>query len=86
MPEGSSKAPSPTTDAGPDAPDRIPINARVEVRSRFDGRWCRGFEVAEQVPEAGEPRYLLRRLADGTVLPAEFIQRDLLWDPVTSDS
>jgi hypothetical protein len=41
---------------------------RVEVRSRFDARWARGFEVAEVLPEG----YRLRRLSDGSVLPAEF--------------
>jgi len=37
----------------------------VEVRSRFDGSWSSGFEVAD-VEEAG---YVIRRLSDGSVLP-----------------
>jgi hypothetical protein len=41
---------------------------RVEVRSRFDDRWARGFEVTEVLP-AG---YRLRRLSDGSVLPVAF--------------
>jgi len=45
---------------------------RIEVRSRFDQRWARGFEVAEQVAEAPVPRYLVRRRSDGSVLPSEF--------------
>jgi hypothetical protein len=85
MPDGLSKAASPTNDPAADVPDPIPVKARVEVRSRFDGRWCGGFEVAEHLPDMGEPQYRLRRLTDGTVLPAVFIHRDLLWDPVTSD-
>jgi hypothetical protein len=41
---------------------------KVEVRSRFDGRWARGFEVAEVLAGA----YRVRRLSDGSVLPSEF--------------
>ena len=37
----------------------------VEVRSRFDGSWASGFEVAD-VEEAG---YIIRRNSDGSVLP-----------------
>jgi hypothetical protein len=37
----------------------------VEVRSRFDGSWSVGFEVAD-VEEAG---YIIRRLSDGSLLP-----------------
>jgi hypothetical protein len=46
----------------------------VEVRSRYDGRWNRGFEIAE---ELGADAYRLRRLSDGSVLPAEFSPEDL---------
>jgi hypothetical protein len=45
---------------------------RIEVRSRFDQRWARGFEVAEQVAEEPAARYLVRRRSDNSVLPAEF--------------
>ena len=41
---------------------------RVEVRSRYDDDWARGFEVAEVLPET----YRLRRLSDLSVLPVEF--------------
>ena len=40
----------------------------VEVLSRFDSRWLRGFSVAVVGPDA----YQLRRLSDGAVLPAWF--------------
>ena len=40
----------------------------VEVRRRFDYLWARGFEVAE-VADKG---YRVKRLSDGTVLPADF--------------
>lgn len=41
---------------------------RIEVRSRYNGVWCRGFEVAG----VAESHYLVRRLSDNTVLPADF--------------
>jgi hypothetical protein len=37
----------------------------VEVRSRFDGSWAPGFEVAD-VDAAG---YIIRRHSDGSLLP-----------------
>lgn len=40
---------------------------KVEVRSRFDGRWVAGFEVAEVL----EGTYRLARLSDGALLPVE---------------
>ena len=39
--------------------------ALVEIRSRYDGAWVGGFEVAE----ASAAGYRLRRLSDGRVLP-----------------
>jgi hypothetical protein len=44
----------------------------VEVRSRFDRAWARGFEVAEQVAEECGLRYRVRRRSDGSVLPVLF--------------
>jgi hypothetical protein len=44
------------------------VDDPVEVRSRFDQRWTHGFSVAE----VGAGAYLLRRLSDGSVLPAWF--------------
>lgn len=46
---------------------------RVEVRSRFDQSWGRGFEIAEVVGD----RYRVRRLSDGSVLPAVFDRDDV---------
>jgi len=46
----------------------------VEVRSTFDRGWKRGFTVAD-CDRDGEDRptgYVLRRLSDGSVLPATF--------------
>jgi hypothetical protein len=45
---------------------------RVEVRSRFDRRWARGFEVAEHLIERGGDRYKIRRRSDDSVLPSVF--------------
>jgi hypothetical protein len=50
---------------------------RVEVRSRFEAAWTRGFEVVERVEEVPEPRYKLRRRSDGSVLPVLFEADDL---------
>jgi hypothetical protein len=46
----------------------LPVGTAVEVRSRFDRRWARGFSVAAVARDA----YQLRRTSDGTVLPAWF--------------
>ena len=46
---------------------------KVEVRRRFDQHWTRGFEIAEIVGD----RYRLRRLSDGSVLPADFEGEEL---------
>lgn len=48
---------------------------RVEVRSRFDRAWARGFEVAEQVQ--GAAGYRIRRRSDGSVLPVVFPPDDV---------
>ena len=50
---------------------------RVEVRSRFDQAWARGFEVAEQVPLDEGLRYRVRRRSDGSVLPVLFDDHDV---------
>jgi hypothetical protein len=49
---------------------------RVEVRTRFDMSWARGFEIAE-VDEHGVTRYRLRRRSDGSMLPAWFSDDDV---------
>ena len=54
---------------------------RVEVRSRFESRWTRGFEVADRVDGAsdadGEAMYKVRRRSDGAILPVTFSEADL---------
>ena len=41
---------------------------RVEVRSRFDQRWSRGFEIVDAEGDG----YRIRRLSDGEELPVVF--------------
>jgi hypothetical protein len=58
-------------------PRAVKQGTRVEVRSRFDERWARGFEVAEVVDEGESARYKLRRRSDGCVLPALFVDDEV---------
>lgn len=52
---------------------------RVEVRSRFDRRWARGFEVDAVVaePDVPAPGYRIRRRSDGAVLPSLFVSDEV---------
>jgi len=50
---------------------------RVEVRSRFEAAWSRGFEVAERVETGAASRYKLRRRSDNSILPVLFEENDL---------
>lgn len=55
---------------------------RVEVRSKFDRSWSRGFEVVEVVPEPDDPAldgeaYRVRRRSDGQILPVLFSEDDV---------
>jgi hypothetical protein len=65
--------PTPGTDGTATAgsatlPTALPVGTTVEVRSRFDRRWAKGFAVAASSTDA----YQVRRLSDGSVLPAWF--------------
>lgn len=55
-------------DMGIDIRPLLRVGAPVEVRSRFDDRWTHGFSVAVAYDDA----YQLRRLSDGSILPAWF--------------
>ncbi|MFM8237077.1 MAG: hypothetical protein ACKOBG_04880 [Actinomycetota bacterium] len=50
---------------------------RVEVRSRFEQRWTRGFEVAEFDDSVDPPVYRVRRRSDGSILPVSFALDDV---------
>ena len=63
------------TDPGTDEPHEggteattIPVGLRVELLSRFEQHWIRGFAIAA----CGDGEFQLRRLSDGHVLPAWF--------------
>jgi len=47
------------------SPRQLDVGAAVEVRDRFVGMWCRGFEVADQV----DGGYVIRRVSDKEMLP-----------------
>ncbi len=52
-----------------DVEEYMEPGTKVEVMSRFDGSWSRGFVVAEALDDG---RYRVRRISDGAVLPTEF--------------
>ena len=56
-----------------DSVSGIAPSTRVEVRSRFDQHWARGFEVAG----VHDGRYLLRRMSDGVVLGGDFSSEEV---------
>ena len=49
----------------------------IEVRSRFDGSWVRGFEVAEEGTLGDQRGLRLRRRSDGALLPTLFSPDDV---------
>jgi hypothetical protein len=51
--------------------------SEIEVRTRFDGAWVRGFEVAEETTRRDQPALRLRRRSDGTLLPAWFTRDEV---------
>ena len=46
------------------------------MRSRFDQRWARGFEVVESIEEPS-PGYLIRRRSDNSILPLVFAPEEV---------
>jgi len=50
---------------------------RVEVRSRFESKWSRGFEIADCEQNGDQARYKVRRRSDGSILPVSFTEDDL---------
>ncbi len=57
----------PTSEAEPVAAPQA-----VEVRTRFDGRWTRGFELIGTDLDHEERPYILRRRSDHAILPITF--------------
>jgi hypothetical protein len=48
-----------------DESTRLESGAFVEVRNRFDGAWCPGFQIDRAVADG----YIVRRCPEGAVLP-----------------
>ena len=52
---------------------RLRIDARVEIRRRFDQEWARGFTIAA-IEDDG---YRVLRVSDGFVLPVVFAPEEV---------
>ena len=59
------------------APGRLLPGDRVEVQTRFNGGWCRGFEVVDVLTGMGTRRYRIKRLSDGAILPRLFVEDEI---------
>jgi hypothetical protein len=55
----------------------VRTGTRVEVRTRFESSWTRGFEIADCDDSQGGPLYKVRRRSDGSILPVTFKEDDL---------
>lgn len=78
MSHAAARRESDTETTGSTRPVPISPGTSVEVRVRFDGRWCGGFEVADRIETDSDPvAYRLRRLSDGAVLPVLFSADDI---------
>jgi len=63
-------------------PDATPdvVGVPVDVRSRFEGNWCGGFEIAEVLADLDRVlSYRIRRVSDGETLPGTFPAEDIEW-------
>ncbi len=57
--------------------EHVKPGTRVEVRSRFESQWSRGFEVVDCDHAQEQARYQVRRRSDGSILPVTFSEDDL---------
>jgi hypothetical protein len=57
--------------------DMVRPGTRVEVRSRFESRWSRGFEIAEREMADNVAVYKVRRRSDNSILPVVFSEDDV---------
>ena len=55
------------------SPDTVAIGSRVEIRNLHRHTWSRGFQVVAIIDQT----YLIRRLADGRLLPRFFAPVDI---------
>jgi hypothetical protein len=65
---------------------RAATDTRVEVRSRFDGSWVPGFEVAEVREVGAERLFRVRRCSDGLVLPTNFGSEEVRMPALMQDT
>jgi len=70
----TAKPPAPGDEMSRSERDRLPVGAVIEVRTRFDGHWARGFEVVASHDQDG---YRVRRQSDGRELPTLFSPQDV---------
>ena len=56
---------------------RVRTGTRVEVRTRFESSWTRGFEIADRAEHDGRAHYKVRRRSDGSILPVTFTDDDV---------
>jgi hypothetical protein len=78
MPTGASTSGSDAATADSSRRHQIEPGTSIEVRARFNGRWCDGFEVADLVDaDASTVRYRVRRTSDGAILPVLFAADDI---------
>ena len=78
MPTGANISGRDAAMSGSPGRDGIEVGTSIEVRARFDGRWCAGFEVADLVDADASPvRYRVRRTSDGAILPVLLAADDI---------
>jgi hypothetical protein len=69
----SAKAPFRGDELSSGAPRGVEPGTAIEVRTRFDGHWARGFEVVSLADDG----YRVRRLSDGIELPTQIATQDV---------
>lgn len=53
------------------------VGDRVEVRSRFDQRWSRGFLIADILEVNGRLQFQIQRRSDNSLLPTLFTSEEV---------
>lgn len=53
------------------------VGQKVEVRSQFDQAWSDGFELHKIVETDNGPRFRVKRLSDGMILPRDFTRDEV---------
>ena len=55
------------------------VGTPIQVKTRFDGSWGRGFEIAEVIVTSGQaPSFRVKRVSDGRLLPTLFSVDDVV--------